>query len=89
MGDPERGPGRAISAWDELQFAIGELHALASRLTVWLDADDDHQAITWSLEARRAADLLERTLANVGTLSAQYLRCAIIDRRGIDPLALA
>jgi hypothetical protein len=76
-----------MSAWTELQWSIGELHALASRLTVWLDAAGDHRAITWNLEVWRAADLLERCLADVGTLSTQYLWCAILDRRGIDPLA--
>lgn len=28
-----------------------------------------------------------RTMTDLGTLSAQYVRMAILDRRGIDPLA--
>jgi hypothetical protein len=83
----EHGPGRPFDAWLELRFAIAELHSLASQLTVNLDIGDEHAAVTWNLEAWRAADLLERTLADVGTLSAQWLRCSILDRRGIDPLA--
>lgn len=87
MSEPDRGPGRQVDGWAELRWAIAELQQLAARLTVHLDADDEHQAITWDTASWRAADLLERTLADVGSLSAQYLRCAIADRRGIDPLA--
>ena len=46
---------------------------MASRLTVWLDADDENQAVIWDESSWRAADLLERALADVGSLSAQYL----------------
>jgi hypothetical protein len=84
---PDRDPGGRFDPWSELKFAIAELHALAARLTVHLDADDDHQAIIWDEGSWRAADLLERALADVGTLSAQYLRLMISDRRGTDPLA--
>ena len=84
---PDRGPGREVDGWHELKWAIAELQHLAARLAVHLDADDEHQAITWDQRAWHAGALLERTLADVGTLSAQYLRCAITDRRGIDPLA--
>jgi hypothetical protein len=83
----ETRPGRPFDGWQELKWAIAELHAFASRLTVHLDADDENNAVIWDTGAWRAADLLEGCLADVGTLSSQYLRCAILDRRGIDPLA--
>ena len=87
MSDPDRGPGREVTGWAELKWAIGELQALAARLTVHLDSDAEHEAIVWDQRAWHAGALLERTLRDVGELSAQYLRCAIIDRRGIDPWA--
>ena len=85
---PDRGPGREVDGWTELKWAIAELQHLAARLTVHLDADDEHQAITWDQHAFNAGALLERTLRDVGELSAAYLRCSIADRRGIDPLGL-
>jgi hypothetical protein len=87
MSDPDQDPGGRFDGWAELKWAIAELHVFASRLTVHLDVDDENQSIIWDESSWRAADLLERPLADVGTLSAQYLRCMIMDRRGTDPLA--
>ena len=78
--------GAAFDAWASLKFAITELQMLAAALGPALAADEDGAAITWDEASWRAGDLLERTFADIGTLSAQYVRLAIIDRRGIDPL---
>jgi hypothetical protein len=81
-------PGGSFSGWQEIKFAVRELQNLAAKLSVALAADDDSGAtITWDNASWQAADLLERCYADIGALSAQYLRCAILDRRGIDPLA--
>jgi len=85
--DPDQVPGREFTGWAELRWSIAELQQMASRLTVWLDADDENQAVIWDESSWRAADLLERALADVGELSSQYLRLMIMDRRGTDPLA--
>ncbi len=87
MTQPDTRPGRPFDGWSELKWAISELHTFVSRLTVHLDADDENQSIIWDEGSWRAADLLERALADVGTLSAQYLRLMVMDRRGTDPLA--
>lgn len=77
-----------FDAWAQLKFAIRELEQLAATLGSVLGADDETgQAATWDASSYAAVDLLERTYADIGTLSAAYLRCAIIDRRGTDPLA--
>lgn len=81
-------PERPFDGWHELKFAISELQQLAATLGSRLGADDESaDTATWDEAAYRALDLLERTYADIGTLSAAYLRLAILDRRGIDPLA--
>ena len=84
---PDQDPGGRFDAWSELKWSIAELHTFVARLTVHLDADDENQSIIWDESSWRAADLLERALADVGSLSSQYLRLMIMDRRGIDPLS--
>lgn len=87
MSGADDAPGQPFDAWQELKFALRELHYLASSLTVALGTDSEAaNAITWDARSWQAADLLERTLADIGGLSAQWLRCSIIDRRGTDPL---
>ena len=86
MSSPDQAPGGRLDPWSELKWSIAELHTFVSRLTGWLDSDNENQSIIWDESSYRAADLLERALADVGALSAQYLRLAIMDRRGIDPL---
>ena len=71
MSDPER----PFDAWAELKFAIRELQQLAGTLGSVLGADDDSaQTATWDAQQLAALDLLQRTYADIGTLSAQYLR---------------
>lgn len=87
LGDPGETPQKAFDGWAELRWAIAELHLMAAKLGATLGSDDETEL--WIVADRgtfAAADLLERTLADVGTLAAHYLRLAIADRRGIDPL---
>jgi hypothetical protein len=81
-------PPRSFDGWAELRFAISELHLMAAQLGSHLHADDETpQWVTADRQTWAAADLLERCYADLGTLAVQYVRMAILDRRGIDPLA--
>jgi len=74
-------PGRPFDGFAELKFAIGELHSMAVKLGVTLGADDEAtQAATWDAASWRALDLYERTLADIGALSAKYVRLVIRSR---------
>lgn len=85
----DRGPGREVDGWQQLKFAIAELSWLVSALGTVIGADSEAiAAATWDGPSWRAADLYERAVTDLGTLSAQYVRMAILDRRGIDPLGL-
>jgi hypothetical protein len=85
---PDEPPGQAFDPWQELKWSISELHAMAAQLGSHLHADEDTPY--WATADRQtwsALDLLERCLADVGTLAAQYVRMRIADRYGRDPLA--
>ena len=88
MSSPDQAPGgRSWDAYSELRFAIAELHNLASALGARIGADDEALAsVSWDEQEWRCIDLLERCYRDIGDLSAAYLRCFILDRRGIDPL---
>jgi hypothetical protein len=57
------------------------LHNLAVRLSITLGADDEAvEAATWDAGSWRALDLLERTYADLGALSAKYVKLMIRSR---------
>jgi hypothetical protein len=77
----EQPPGREFTGWAELRYAIGELQALSVQLGVQLHSgEEDPSALIWDEGTWRAADLLERTLADLGTLAGRYVRLKIRDR---------
>ena len=79
---------RPFDGLAELRFAIRELENLAARLGPTLEFDDaSSETALWDERSFAALDLMERTLSDIGTLAAQYVRLLIADRYGRDPLA--
>jgi hypothetical protein len=65
---------------------MGELQSLTVQLGVHLHTDEDNAAaILWDAATWRAADLYERALADLGTLSARYVRLKIAEQHGRAP----
>jgi hypothetical protein len=80
--DPDQPPGRPFDGFAELRWAITELHHLAVKLGITLGADDEAaQAATWDAGSWSALDLYERTLIDLGTLSARCVRNVIRNRQ--------